>query len=89
MRRFVCITTIILASLSGARAATTLTAWTFDNLAIGNNSSPAPSTGLGAASAIGLGVNSNPDVQSLPGSSTGLLLPNAWRVRATGGGNEG
>ena len=91
MRRFICITSIVLASLSGvtARAATALTAWTFDNLAIGNNSSPAPSTGLGAASAIGLGVNSNPDVQSLPGSSTGLLLPNAWRVRATGGGNAG
>src|SRR5215831_683410 len=87
MRRFVGITTIILASLCGAKAAsTTLTAWTFDNDAIGINSSPAPSTGVGTASALGMAnlfnnTNSvsNPDIQSLAGSSSGG--PNSWRIR--------
>ena len=37
------------------QAQTTLTAWTFDNLAIGTNSSPQPSAGFGTASAVGLG----------------------------------
>lgn len=79
-----------------AQAATTLTAWNFDNVAIGASGSPAPSTGLGAASALGLGnaynnTNSisNPDVQSLAGSSSGGAK--SWRVRASGsvpfGGN--
>src|SRR5208282_2140644 len=69
-----------------AQAQTTLTAWTFDNLPIGINSSPQPSTGLGAASALGMNNSynntnsiSNPDIQSLPGSSSGGA--NSWRIR--------
>lgn len=69
-----------------ARAQTTLTAWTFDNLPIGINSSPSPSTGLGTASALGMNNSynntnsiSNPDVQSLAGSSSGNA--NSWRIR--------
>ncbi len=69
-----------------AQAQTTLTAWTFDNLPIGINASPSPSTGLGAASALGMSNSynntnsvSNPDVQSLAGSSSGG--PNCWRIR--------
>ena len=69
-----------------AQAQTTLTAWTFDNLPIGINSSPSPSTGLGAASALGMNNSynntnsvSNPDIQSLAGSSSGG--PNSWRIR--------
>ncbi|MGA2684693.1 MAG: hemoblobin-interacting domain-containing protein [Verrucomicrobiota bacterium] len=69
-----------------AQAQTTLTAWTFDNLPIGINSSPSPSAGLGAASALGMNNSynntnslSNPDVQSLAGSSSGG--PNSWRIR--------
>jgi hypothetical protein len=79
-----CTAGVLLTSLSAVQAANTLTAWTFDNLAIGFNSAPAPSAGLGSASAYGLGGGSNPDVQSLAGSSTGSSTPNAWRVRATG-----
>jgi hypothetical protein len=86
----------LLASLPGANAATTLTAWTFDNLPAGANSNPRPAAGFGSASALGLGnaynnTNSisNPDVQSLAGSSSGGA--NCWRVRGNGapphGGN--
>ena len=82
----VCIATVLLASLSGVKAATTLTAWTFDNAAVGINSSPQPSTGLGTASALGMNNSynntnsiSNPDIQSLAGSSSGGA--NSWRIR--------
>ena len=61
-----------------AQAATPLTAWTFDNLALAANNSPQPATGFGTASAVGL---SSADVQGLPGSSSGSA--NSWRV--TGG----
>jgi hypothetical protein len=74
------------ASLTAAQAQTTLTAWTFDNVAIGINGNPAPSTGLGTAAAVGMSNSynntnsvSNPDVQSLAGSSSGG--PNSWRIR--------
>src|SRR5882724_1908291 len=86
IKNIACIVSILLASLSGIKAATTLTAWNFDNVAIGASSSPSPSTGFGTASAAGLG-SSNPDVQSLAGSSTGGA--NSWRVRGTGGGGTG
>ena len=86
IKHIACLTSVLLASLSGAKAATTLTAWTFDNVAIGINASPSPSTGLGTASALGMGnaynnTNSisNPDVQSLAGSSSGGA--NSWRIR--------
>jgi hypothetical protein len=81
-----------------ASAQTTLTAWTFDNLSTGANGAPSPSTGFGSASALGFnnsynGTNSvsNPDIQSLAGSSTDPVGPNCWRVRGAGsppsGGN--
>lgn len=69
---------LLLASLSWAKANTTLTAWTFDNLPLGANASPSPSTGIGTASALNL---TSPDVQSLAGSSSGGA--NSWQV--TGG----
>src|SRR6516162_9118503 len=69
---------VLLASLSAARAQTTLTSWTFDNLPIGANSSPQPTNGFGTATALGMNNSfnstnsiSNPDVLSLPGSSSG------------------
>jgi hypothetical protein len=78
--------TFFLAAVAATQAQTALTAWNFDNLAIGINSSPPPSTGLGTASALGMnnGYNntnsaSNPDIQSLAGSSSGG--PNCWRLR--------
>jgi hypothetical protein len=76
---------------TGVRAQTTITAWTFDNLAITNNAAPSPSSGFGVASALGLGNSfngtnsiSNPDVLSLPGSSTDPAGPLSWRVRGSG-----
>ncbi|HEX7655215.1 MAG TPA: hypothetical protein VF607_17025, partial [Verrucomicrobiae bacterium] len=65
-----------------ASAQTTLSAWTFDNLSLGNNPNPAVTTGFGSAAVFGLGGGSNPEVISLGGSSAGT--GNAWRVRATG-----
>ncbi len=84
----------MLASLSGIKASTTLTAWNFNNLSIGANSSPTPSSGLGSASALGMansynGTNSisNPQVVSLPGSSSGL--PNSWQISGGGAAPNG
>lgn len=65
-----------------AQAQTTLTAWSFENLSAGYNASPLPSTGLGAAGAVGLGNASNPAIVSLSGSSGN---PNSWQFSATGG----
>jgi hypothetical protein len=88
-KRISILTALLLASLAAAHAQTTITAWTFDNLSIAQNSSPAPSTGFGTALALGMTTSltpapsvSNPDVQSLAGSSSGGV--NAWRVRAKG-----
>src|SRR2546425_745399 len=85
---------VMLASLSAARAQTTLTAWTFDNLSIGANGSPQPSSGFGTAAALGMNNSfnntnsiSNPDVQSLAGSSSGGA--NSWRVRGAGAAPNG
>jgi hypothetical protein len=74
--------------------AQTLTDWTFDNLPIGQNQSPAPSYGLGLATPLGMSNTYNGvanettnycDVLSDPGSSD-PSGPNAWRVR--GGWNN-
>jgi len=55
IKNIACMATALLVSLSGLKAATTtLTAWTFDNLSIGANASPQPSTGIGSASALGM-----------------------------------
>ena len=81
-----------------AEAQTTITAWTFDNLSTGANSSPQPLTGFGSAAALGFANSynntnsvSNPDVQALAGSSTDPSGPNSWRIRGAGtppnGGN--
>lgn len=95
-RLIVPIVGLFLASVAATQAQTTLTAWTFDNLALGINGSPQPSTGLGTASALGMNNSynntnsvSNPDVQSLGGSSSGGA--NCWRVRgySTVAGSEG
>ena len=77
---------LFLASAAVTQAQTTLAAWTFDNLPVGLNSSPAPSTGFGSAGALGMNNSynhtnsvSNPDIQSLAGSSSGGA--NSWRIR--------
>src|SRR5271157_2807751 len=76
IKNLACMASLLLASLSAAEAQITLSAWTFDNLALGVNSSPSPSSGSGTASAIGLG--SSPSVVSLAGSSSGLA--NSWQL---------
>jgi hypothetical protein len=83
IKNIACITSMLLVSLSATQAANTLTAWTFDNLVIAANHSPQPSTGLGVATAVGLGNVSNPSIVSLGGSSSGGL--NSWSFSATGG----
>jgi len=77
------------AFLMEARGSSIITAWTFDNVAVGAISNPPPATGAGLANAIGMTTAlttppsiSNPDVQSLAGSSSGGA--NCWRVRAKG-----
>ena len=80
LKNLACLASILIASLSGANAAT-LTAWNFD-AASGVISSPAPSTGFGSASVIGLG--GSPTVVSLSGSSAGGA--NAWVIGTNGAG---
>src|SRR5690349_9311836 len=91
-RFFAPVAAFFLASAAATQAGTTLTAWTFDNLAVGINSSPQPSTGLGTASALGMNNSynntnsvSNPDIQSLAGSSSGGA--NSWRIRGFSNNN--
>jgi hypothetical protein len=60
-----------------AHAASTLTAWTFDNLSIAANTSPQPSSGFGTAVLTSLSAGS---IQSLAGSSAGAA--NSWQISA-------
>jgi hypothetical protein len=86
IKNLACIASILVASLVGAKAAnlTTLTAWNFDNVAVGASANPASSTGFGTAGVIGFGGSTTPDVVSLAGSSTGGA--NAWGVGTNTGG---
>src|SRR5580700_5398125 len=92
---FVLITTA--ASLSVAQA-DVITAWTFENNTIAVNNSPAPSTGSGSASSIGMATYATPNIgvttdDVLAGSTgdTGVNgvadLTQIWRVRAQAGAN--
>lgn len=82
--------------------ATTITAWNFENLSIATNNSPAPSTGVGVASSLGMtnAYNSTTAVTTddvLQGVASGSKtdtgangLSNAsqiWRVRGQSPGN--
>ena len=51
-----------LISCGRASADTTITEWNFQNNAIAVNNSPAPSTGVGTASSIGMDVYPTPNV---------------------------
>ncbi len=83
---------LIAASLEVAQAGV-ITAWTFENDQIANNNAPAPSTGSGTASSIGMatyatpavGVTTDDVLQGATGDtgSNGLAdLTQIWRVRA-------
>ena len=89
IRNIVCIASLLLASLSGAKAATILTTWNFDSAGSpGVNASPGPSTGFGTAGVFGFGGSSSPMLVSQAGSST-PGLPIAWSVGNTGGATVG
>ncbi len=99
MKKIVSIAALICASLPVAQA-TVITAWTFENNAIAVNNGPAPSTGTGTASSLGMGTYATPsigvttdDVLQGAAGDTGVNgntdLTNIWRIRAqaaTGGG---
>ena len=87
LKNIACIASILVASLSGAKAASTLSTWNFDNVAIGTSASPATSTGFGSAAVLGFGGGSSPSVVSQSGSSTGG--DNAWSIGNTGGTSVG
>ncbi len=91
IRNIACAASLLFATLSAAQAQVTqtITAWNFDNIAISQTNNPIASTGSGTANAIGMTTSltptpsvSNPDVQSLAGSSTGGA--NCWRIRGKG-----
>ena len=99
MKQIVSIAVLVAASLSVAQA-DVITAWTFENDALAVNNAPAPSTGSGAASSIGMATYATPsigvttdDVLAGAAGDTGTNgnadLSNVWRIRsqaATGGG---
>jgi hypothetical protein len=87
--------TAMTASLQVAQAGT-IAAWTFENDAIAVNNSPAPSTGTGTASSVGMatyptpniGVTTDDVVQGATGdtgTNGNADLTQVWRVRAQAG----
>lgn len=81
-----------LGSALAAQAATTVTAWTFDNLAVATNNAPAASTGTGSATPLGMTNNytySNAVTGSVATADVLALASggNEWRVRGTNPGN--
>jgi len=95
MRTIVSIAVLLAASLQVAQAGV-ITAWTFENDAIAVNNNPAPSTGSGTASSIGMATYGTPnigvttdDVVAGAAGDTGTNgladLTQIWRVRAQAG----
>jgi hypothetical protein len=87
IKNLACIALILVASLSGVKAASPLTTWDFDNVALGVSASPATSAGFGSSSVLGFGGSSSPTVVSQSGSSSGGA--NAWSLGNTGGATVG
>ena len=95
MKTIVSIAALLAASLPVAQAGI-ITAWTFENDAIALNNSPAPSTGSGTASSIGMATYATPNIgvttdDVIAGSAgdTGVNgnvnLSQIWRIRAQAG----
>jgi len=95
MKKIVFLAALIAASLPVAQA-DVIAAWTFENNAIAVNNSPAPSTGAGTASSMGMATYPTPNVgvttcDVLAGSAadTGVNgntdTSQIWRVRAQAG----
>ncbi|HTB15772.1 MAG TPA: hypothetical protein VK752_29585 [Bryobacteraceae bacterium] len=86
----------LLATSQTVAQAGVITAWTFENNAIALNNSPAPSTGSGTASSLGMATYATPNIgvttdDVLAGSTgdTGVNgvadLTQVWRIRAQAG----
>ncbi len=97
MKQILWIAILIAASLQVAHAGV-ITAWTFENDAVAVNNSPAPSTGSGTASSIGMATYPTPNVGVTAddivvgaagdtGTNGNADLTNTWRVRAQAGSN--
>jgi hypothetical protein len=95
MKKTVSIAALIAAFLQVAQAST-ITAWTFENDAVAVNNNPAPSTGSGTASSIGMATYPTPNVGVTTddvdlgatgdtGTNGNADLTNIWRVRAQAG----
>jgi hypothetical protein len=95
MKKHVSMAVLLAASLSVAEA-DVITAWTFENNSIAVNNSPAPSTGAGAASSLGMATYQTPnigvttdDVLAGAAGDTGTNgnadLSQIWRVRSQAG----
>jgi len=92
---------ILLLGLPLARGQSAFTQWTFDSLAVGTNLSPAPSTGTGTTSSLGMGLFTGPDTSNIDGvvgtdngSYDGLpnntgTANNMWRIVGSNGWNNG
>jgi hypothetical protein len=92
-----CLIAVIGASVGAAQAGT-ITAWTFENDSAAVNNSPAPSTGAGTASSIGMNIYPTPNVgvttddvvlgkNSDTGTNGVADTTNTWRVRGQAGSN--
>jgi hypothetical protein len=84
--------------IASAASAATIAAWNFENLSSGTNNSPAPSTGSGTASSIGMNIYPTPNIgqtqddvlQGVAGDTGANGVSNLtkiWRVRAQNGGS--
>src|SRR5580698_4394804 len=97
MRQIISIAALMAAALQVAQAGT-IVAWTFENDSIAVNNSPAPSTGTGTASSIGMNIYPTPNVgvttddvvlgkASDTGANTVADTTLTWRVRGQAGAN--
>jgi uncharacterized protein (TIGR03437 family) len=95
VKQIVSIAALIAASLQATQAGV-ITAWTFENDTVAVNNNPAPSTGSGTASSIGMATYATPNIGVTTDDVTvgatgdtgtnGLAdLTNIWRVRAQAG----
>jgi uncharacterized protein (TIGR03437 family) len=95
MKKIVPIAALLAASLQVAQAGT-IAGWTFENDTVAVNNNPAPSTGSGTASSIGMATYATPNIGVTTDDVTvgatgdtgtnGLAdLTNIWRVRAQAG----
>ena len=95
MKEIVSIAALLAASLQLAQAGV-ISAWTFENDAIAGNNNPAPSTGSGVASSLGMATYATPNVGVTTddvlvgatgdtGSNGNADLTQIWRVRAQAG----